>query len=157
MGWKTRGRALHLSCVEVARLQSEVCMNSLCCVASFLTKKCSEMFPKMFEPLFPGSAKKLRKGIQAKDEVFGQDVRGTSGTPTSGYPSPRPGMSRTKTLCKGAVSVVLGSGRDVPRFGLGRPGSEKLYTRKPWADFSCPVFPQNSAKSSDSKRPLLRW
>ena len=66
----------------------------------------------------------------------GKSYPGTSGTQHGGI-SPGQGVSQTKTLCKAPFSVVLDGMAGMSR-DLGRdvPGSEKLYARKLWADFS---------------------
>ena len=64
---------------------------------------------------------------------------GHKGPTCRDIPDPGPGMSRTKTLCKAPISVVLDRGAGMSR-NLGRDvqGSEKLYSRKLWADVSFP-------------------
>ena len=53
---------------------------------------------------------------QPKHKVFGRDIPGTSGTQTSGYPG-------QKLYASGLFLLFwTGSGRDIPRFGSGRPG-----------------------------------
>ena len=53
---------------------------------------------------------------EPKDKVFGQDIPGTLGTQTSGYPG-------QELYASGLfVSFSAGSGRDVPGFGSRRPG-----------------------------------
>ena len=71
-----------------------------------------------------------------EDEVFGQgswDIRDSDVTLALGCP-------RSKTLCKAPFSVVLDGMAGMSR-DLGRdvPASEKLSSRKLWAEFSFPA------------------
>ena len=60
---------------------------------------------------------------QPKDKVLGLDIPETSGTQTSGYPWSGPGMSRTKTLSKAPLSVILDrEWPGCPAIWVGRPG-----------------------------------
>ena len=65
-------------------------------------------------------APKIRMEKQPKVKVFLFRIFVGHQGPTR---HPGPGMSRTKTLCKAPLSVVLErEWPDVPRFGSGRPG-----------------------------------
>ena len=59
------------------------------------------------------------RGKEPKHKVFGRDIPGTSGTQTSGCPG-------QKLYASGLFLLFeTRSGRDVPGFGLGRPGFGK--------------------------------
>ena len=62
-------------------------------------------------------------------KFLGNIFLGHQGPTRRDIPDPGPGMSRTRTLCTAAFSVVLDreipNGRDVPRFGLGCPRIRK--------------------------------
>ena len=65
---------------------------------------------------------------------------GTFGAHKSGYiPEPGFGTSRTKTLCK------------------GRLGSEKLYARRLWADFSITILPRSIPSELIGNLSLGLW
>ena len=83
---------------------------------------------------------------QPKNKVFGQDIPGTSGTHTSGYP-PTPAPDVPDKNSKQAAffcrfrQVMVGTSRNLGRDALDVPGPEKLYGRKFWADFSLKLWP----------------
>ena len=86
----------------------------------------------------------LRTGKkQPKDKVFGQDILGTSGDPDVGISvTPGPGDVPDKSFMQGALFWLFQTGKSGMSRDLGRdvPGSEKLYARKLWADFSFPTI-----------------
>ena len=114
--------------MKVTRLTSqETCRNS--------SKTSTTVFGR--SPPTPQKYTKfcLSSGREKSHKVFGQDIPGTSGTQTSGYPG-------QKLYASGPVMLFL------DRAGWpGCPGIwvgtsrilEKLYARKLWADLSLPI------------------
>ena len=84
---------------------------------------------------YPDTVLNSEREKRPKDRGFGQDVPGTSGTQTSGYPGQKLYASGLFFCCfrHGVAGMSWDLGRDVPNL-------EKLYAGKLWADFSFPII-----------------
>ena len=102
------------------------------------TQKCARYRPKPPQSQISHKTRpctEIQEGRKKpKDKVFGQDVPGTSGTRTPGYPDKN--FMQVAFVCcfrQGVARMSQDLGRDVPDVA-------KFYARKLWADFS---FPRN--------------
>ena len=94
---------------------------------------------------------------QPKDRVLGQEIHGTSGTQTSGYP--RQNFMQVALFC-----YFRQGGRDVPGFGSGRSGFGKTLCKKtlgwffvPWiVRFLFPLLVRDSELARINS-PLISW